>query len=850
MDLPLRQFGAGELSPEMKGRTDLEEYYAGCRTMQGFVPTPTGAAVRCPGFECIGEVADSADETRIIPFVHKAVYYILEFGDEVMRVYKDGALVLDGDSPYELETPWSDSEVFDLVFAARGQAIFHPNHDIYELACGGDDDWTLTAANFGQGPFQTENDDQDLTITPSDVTGDITLTASADLWVDGDIGALVTLTQFVGPTWVSGNITVLPGSGDSLAVKGDWELSLLIDGDATVALQRSYDGGATWSDYRVYQSEMGTSVVWLNGHTLYLFYEVGTESDDSVLYRVSATGTALVVNYKIDSAAHYQKGVVRITDVDTAKLADAEVVYVLGGTDATWQWSKGAWSTVLGYPRCGTIHEGRIYAAATVDQPTTIWAFNTFKRIGDADIMTFGVNADDAFTRTIDLVGSDSIQWLDSVWPLLVGTNGNIVKGIGPTPDSAMTPSDATFLRQCGMGSAAIQPVDAAGRTVYAGRNHKRVYELTYSDDRKTYEPEDLTEFAEHICGSGLAGLAFQQQPYPILWGWTDDGQLIGMTRNARTGQKGWFRRVTDGSFESVIVSPGDGDDEVWAVVAREVGGATKRYVERMKGFDHWTTQADCFYVDAGSEFDGGAAVTITGIAVAEGTGKVTVTAAAHGLSDGWTVKLAGVEGMTDVNGRVYTVADKAAGTFILKTRDGSAYIDGSGFTEYDSGGTAQRVANGMTGLTQLASETVSVLLDGQPGEGTVTAEGAYVIGVYDRHFVNRIIVGRPYTSILEPMPIEAMTYRGTLQGVKKKVVSVGMRLHNSAGGRMGTDATDMGDIDYSQPGDSANEPTALVSEDVYAMHPGGWQRAGHVRIDTSDPLPLEVTALVLEVEA
>ncbi|GAF99355.1 unnamed protein product, partial [marine sediment metagenome] len=80
--------------------------------------------------------------------------------------------------------------------------------------------------------------------------------------------------------------------------------------------------------------------------------------------------------------------------------------------------------------------------------------------------------------------------------------------------------------------------------------------------------------------------------------------------------------------------------------------------------------------------------VTITGITQAD---PGVVTATGHGYEDGDEVFINDVVGMTEVNGKSYLVANKAANTFELTDVDGDD-IDTSGFTAYGSGGVAQRI--------------------------------------------------------------------------------------------------------------------------------------------------------------
>jgi len=62
------------------------------------------------------------------------------------------------------------------------------------------------------------------------------------------------------------------------------------------------------------------------------------------------------------------------------------------------------------------------------------------------------------------------------------------------------------------------------------------------------------------------------------------------------------------------------------------------------------------------------------------------VTSSSHGLSDGDRVTIASVVGMTELNGNTYTVDYCTTNTFCLKD------VDASGYTTYDSAGTATPV--------------------------------------------------------------------------------------------------------------------------------------------------------------
>ena len=95
----LSSFTAGEISPRLEGRVNIEKYREGLADLTNNVVMPHGGVTRRPGSEFLGEVKSSSVKSRLIPFQFKTSdTYMLEFGNEVMRVYRNGAQVLDATS--------------------------------------------------------------------------------------------------------------------------------------------------------------------------------------------------------------------------------------------------------------------------------------------------------------------------------------------------------------------------------------------------------------------------------------------------------------------------------------------------------------------------------------------------------------------------------------------------------------------------------------------------------------------------------------------------------------------------------------------------------------------------------
>ena len=153
--LALNSFVSGEFSAKLDGRQDFAKYNTSCKTLENFLVAPQGAAVRRVGTQFIAEVKTSAKKTRLIPFEFSTTQtYVLEFGDQYMRVFKDKGQVLSGGSAFEISTPYLEAELFDIKFAQSADVMYlcHPNHDVRKLSRTGHTSWTLATVSFSGSP--------------------------------------------------------------------------------------------------------------------------------------------------------------------------------------------------------------------------------------------------------------------------------------------------------------------------------------------------------------------------------------------------------------------------------------------------------------------------------------------------------------------------------------------------------------------------------------------------------------------------------------------------------------------------------------------------------------------------
>ena len=125
----LSTFNGGEWSPSLYGRTDLARYANACKRMENFIPLVQGAATRRPGTRYVAPTKGDGT-VRLIPFEFSITQaYVIEFGAGYVRFYTNDGQLLSGGSPYEVSTPYTANDIWDLQFAQSADVLYiaHPD---------------------------------------------------------------------------------------------------------------------------------------------------------------------------------------------------------------------------------------------------------------------------------------------------------------------------------------------------------------------------------------------------------------------------------------------------------------------------------------------------------------------------------------------------------------------------------------------------------------------------------------------------------------------------------------------------------------------------------------------------
>lgn len=236
-------FVAGELSPRLEGRDDLDQYSQGMRQALNGVVLPHGGFMRRSATRHVAEVRDSDQQVLLAEFQASITQnYVLEHGGDYIRFYADEGRLEDDGNPIEIEDcPWDSTTLADMQWAqsADVQWIVHPDNHPYKLSRTSATEFSLDKVVWREGhaPLRPEN----LTTTTLTITGTGTVaTFSAAVleaaWDEGryirhKVGAVEAWYSITSVTSSTVAVVVLQGgtTTTALGASDDWALGLFSD---------------------------------------------------------------------------------------------------------------------------------------------------------------------------------------------------------------------------------------------------------------------------------------------------------------------------------------------------------------------------------------------------------------------------------------------------------------------------------------------------------------------------------------------------------------------------------------------------------------------------------------------
>lgn len=547
-----RSFAAGEITPELFGRVDLDQFQTGLATCRNFITLPHGPAMNRAGTTFVLETKASASRSRMIPFSYSITQTMaLEFGVGYIRFHTNGQTLLtaDGSAIYEVATPYTEADLFDLhyVQSADVLTLVHQNYPPAELRRLGASNWTLTNISF--------------------VSAVAAPAAPAAVATHGTTGT----PNYVDYVYA---ITALSSTGEESLMSG----TSTANNDLTLA---GYFNTITWTAeagaarYNVYRKYQG------------LFSFIAQTED------LTVTDNNIVP--------------------DTAT-TPPELTNPFNGV--------GNYPGAVGY-----VQQRRAFAS-TITLPQTLWMTRTGTESNlsaslpsqDTDALNFRIASREANTIR-HIVPLSELVLLTSSAEWAITANGSATQ--------ALTPSTLNVSPQGYTGSTNVVPITVSNSLLYAMALGGHVGELTFNYYAGGYITQDISLMAPHLFDYfTIVDMAYSKAPYPIVWCVSSNGTLLGLTYSPAHKVSAWHHHDTvAGAFESVCVVTEGTESVLYAIVNRTIGGAQKRYVERLHT-RNVSQLTDSYFVDCGVAVTGAGVTSVTGLNHIEG---MTVSILADG---------------------------------------------------------------------------------------------------------------------------------------------------------------------------------------------------------------------------
>lgn len=308
-------FSSGEIDPLLRARVDLKQYQNGAETLTNVLVQPQGGVRRRGGLKYLMEIpsgASPASGTRCVAFEFSVDdSYMLVFTNQRMYVFKNKTLItaINGGANNYLSISALTSSILSTMCwtqSADTLIITHKDINPIKIVRGANDaSWTATNITFTSIPkyaFTISSSNPAATLTPSAVSGSITLTASSSVFTSGSVGQYVNASpqgraRIVGYTsgTVVTAVTEVPFFDTTAIASGSWEYE---SGYEDVwSSSKGWPRTCTFHEGRLYfgGSKSRPSTVWGSKVNLFFDFTPDQAYDDDAIEATLDTNSLNVI---------------------------------------------------------------------------------------------------------------------------------------------------------------------------------------------------------------------------------------------------------------------------------------------------------------------------------------------------------------------------------------------------------------------------------------------------------------------------------------------------------------------------------------------------------------------------
>lgn len=290
-------FVGGALDPTLFGRTDIASYFAAAAKLENMVVLPQGGVKRREGLRYVDTLPAAA--TRLVPFMfNDEQAYLLVFSQGQLDIYRNDEKVFTTTATPISSLTEDMLETMNWTQSNDVLLLVHADLPPLEIARLSDTNWQLNPINlknippFAFGGITLSN--PATTCTPDGVSGTITLTTAAAVWLPEHVGQYVNIND--GRIFLTGIIS-------STVAKGQMRIELTDTNPAPSgawSLETGYENVISQSrgwprSVAFYQSRLVFGGLKSRPQTL-LFSKVGDFFDFDVAESLASDGIDITID--------------------------------------------------------------------------------------------------------------------------------------------------------------------------------------------------------------------------------------------------------------------------------------------------------------------------------------------------------------------------------------------------------------------------------------------------------------------------------------------------------------------------------------------------------------------------
>lgn len=494
------------------------------------------------------------------------------------------------------------------------------------------------------------------------------------------------------------------------------------------------------------------------------------------------------------------------------------------------------------YPSAVSYFEQRRCFAGTTNDPQKIW----MTRSGTESDMSYSIptREDDRIEFRVAAREANTIRHVIPLTQLLLLTAAAEWR-VSSVNSDVITPTSISVRPQSYVGASNVQPSIINNSLVYCAARGGHVRELGYSWQSNGFITGDLSLRAAHLFDTyELVDMCYSKAPHPIIWFVSTSGDLIGLTYIPEQQLGAWHHHDTDGVFESCTVVAESGEDVLYVVVKRTVNGNTVRYIERQASRVFENVE-ECFFVDSGLTYNGtntgSTTMTVTGGTTWGPADSLTITASSATFAYPATTDVGDAIVLTGTDGTQYRFSIYATSSTTVATGRVDKVIPAALRSTATTSWSFAR--NSISGLSHLEGKTVSILTDGAVHPQRVVTSGSIDL----ERAATIVTVGLPIVADMQTLPMAAQIDAGFGQGRVKNVNKAWLRVFQSSGIFIGPNENNLVEAKQRSTEPYGTAP-ALKSQEILIVLTPTWADSGQVFVRQSDPLPLTLVGMTLEV--